>query len=102
MEFVSPQAAVGNAYVREFGSVETRFGKIKLLLPVDSLKDRLSAFYHLNDRQGLEQAINSCLGQNDDHTEVERWSSSKGYSGKYTTFPKQLEKAKSSDSSARV
>lgn len=86
VEFVSPPAAIGNEYVRDFGSVETRFGKIKLLRPVDSVKDRLSAFYHWNDRQGLEQAINICLELDIDFSEVERWSCSEGYAEKYAMF----------------
>lgn len=95
VEFVSPPAAVGNEYVRDFGSVETRFGKIKLLRPVDSVKDRLGAYYHWNDRQGLEQAINICLEQNINLSEVERWSVSEGHSGKYTVFLEKLKKAQS-------
>lgn len=71
VEFVSPPAAVGNEYVRDFAFVETTFGKIKLLHPVDSVKDRLCAYYHWNDRQGLEQAIKICLEQNIDFAEVE-------------------------------
>lgn len=95
VEFVSPPAAVGNEYVREFGNVETRFGKIKLLRAVDSVKDRLGAYYHWNDRQGLEQAINICLEQDIDLSEIERWSVSEGYSEKYITFLDRLKKAKS-------
>jgi len=96
VEFVSPPAAVGNEYVRNFGSIETRFGNIKLLHPVDSVKDRLSGYYHWNDRQGLEQAINICLEQDVDLSEVERWSSSEGHLGKYATFLQHLKKTKSS------
>ena len=81
--------------MRNFGSIETRFGNIKLLHPVDSMKDRLSAYYHWNDRQGLEQAINICLEQDVDLSEVERWSSSEGHLGKYATFLQHLKKAKS-------
>ncbi len=95
VEFVSPPVAVGNECVRDFGSVETLFGKIKLLRAVDSVKDRLGAYYHWNDRQGLEQAINICLEQNIDLSEVELWSTSEGYSKKYTAFLKRLNKAKS-------
>lgn len=95
VEFVSPPAAVGNEYVRDFGSIETRFGKVKLLRPVDSVKDRLGAFYHWNDRQGLEQAINICLEQDINLSEVEQWSFSEGYSGKYITFLDRLKKTKS-------
>lgn len=96
VEFVSPPAAVGNEYVRNFGSVETRFGKIKLLRPVDSVKDRLGVYYHWNDKQGLEQAINICQEQDIDLFEVERWSVSEGHSGKYAVFLEKLKKAKSS------
>lgn len=95
VEFVSPPAALGNEYVREFSTVETRFGKIKLLRPVDSVKDRLGAYYHWNDRQSLDQAINICLEQTIDLSEVKRWSDSEGYLTKYTTFLEQLQKAKS-------
>lgn len=88
IEFVSPPAA------RDFGSVETRFGKIKLLRPVDSVKDRLGAFYHWNDRQGLEQAINICLEQDINLSEVESWSESEGYSKKYAIFLTRLKNLK--------
>lgn len=94
VEFVSPPAAVGNEYVRDFSSVETRFGKIKLLRPVDSVKDRLGAYYHWSDRQGLAQAINICLEQDIDLSEVERWSISEGHSAKYTLFLQHLKKAR--------
>jgi hypothetical protein len=96
VEFVSPPAAVGNEYVRNFGSVETRFGRIKLLRPEDSVKDRLGAYYHWNDRQGLEQAINVCLDQDINLAEVESWSLSEGNPGKYIMFLEKLKKAKSS------
>ncbi len=92
VEFVSPPAAVGNEYVRDFESVETRFGKVKLLRPIDSVKDRLGAFYHWNDRQGLEQAINICLEQDVNLSEVEHWSVSEGFSEKYAIFVERLKK----------
>ncbi|QLH35245.1 MAG: hypothetical protein HWD61_03075 [Parachlamydiaceae bacterium] len=95
MEFVSPPAAIGNEYVRDFNSVETRFGRIKLLRPVDSVKDRLGAYYHWNDRQGLKQSINICLEQDIDLSEVEQWSVSEGHSGKYAVFLEKLQKAES-------
>lgn len=90
VEFVSPPAAVGNEYVRDFANIETCFGKIKLLRPVDSVKDRLGAFYHWNDRQGLEQAISICQEQNIDLIEVERWSIQEGCAPKFNEFKKRL------------
>lgn len=94
VEFVSPPAAVGNEYVRNFSHVETRFGMIKLLRPEDSVKDRLGAFYHWNDRQGLEQAVNICLEQKIDLSEVENWSLREEQSEKFGIFLDRLKKAK--------
>lgn len=94
VEFVSPPAAVGNEYVRDFGSLETRFGQIRLMRPIDSVMDRLSAYYHWNDRQGLEQAINTCIEQSINLSEVEQWSRSEGHLKKYTLFLRELKKAK--------
>lgn len=93
VEFVSPPTAVGNEYVREFDTVDTSYGKIKLLRPVDSVKDRLSAYYHWNDLQGLVQAINICQEQNIDFLELERWSLSEGQSTKYNLFLEKFNKS---------
>lgn len=94
VEFVSPPVAIGNEYIRDFNRLETCFGVIKLLHPVDSVKDRLASFYHWNDRQGLEQAINICLEQDIDLAEVEKWSLAEHQPEKYVIFLERLKKAK--------
>jgi hypothetical protein len=71
VEFVSPPVAIGNESIQKFNSLMTPLGTIKLLRPVDSVKDRLSSYYHWNDKQGLEQAVNICLEQEIDLNEVE-------------------------------
>lgn len=43
VEFVSPPVAVGDEPVQRFNSVHTLLGTIKLLYPIDSVKDRLGA-----------------------------------------------------------
>lgn len=90
LEFVSPPIAVGNEPIREFNQIDTSFGKIKLLRPLDSVKDRLASFYHWNDKQGLEQALSICSEQEVDLSEVERWSISEGNSEKYVMFLERL------------
>ncbi len=65
---------MGNESIQAFNTIHTSLGTIKLLRPVDSVKDRLASFYHWDDRQGLEQAINICLEQDIDLNEIERWS----------------------------
>ncbi len=92
VEFVSPPVAVGNEPIREFNNIVTELGTIKLLLPVDSVKDRLASFYHWNDKQGLEQAVNICLEQNIDFSEVERWSIQEEHEGKFRVFMELLAK----------
>ena len=92
LEFVSPPVAVGNESIHKFNEVGTSFGKIKLLHPVDSVKDRLAGFYHWNDKQSLEQAINICLEQDIDLGEVERWSLEEEKLEKFEIFKSMLKK----------
>lgn len=91
VEFVSPPVAVGNELIGEFNKIKTSLGMIKLLHPVDSVKDRLASFYHWNDKQGLQQAINICLEQSVDLAEVKRWSIQEGYQDKFSSFIQSLE-----------
>jgi len=90
VEFVSPPVAIGNEFIREFSYVATPFGTIKLLRSVDSVKDRLGSYYHWNDKQGLEQAIQICLEQKIDLAEVEKWSVQEGHLEKFMNFINRL------------
>lgn len=92
VEFVTPPVAVGNEPVKLFNHVSTPLGTIKMLRPVDSVKDRLGNFYHWDDKQALEQAIAICLEQNIDLNEVQRWSISEQHQEKYEIFKDRLAK----------
>jgi hypothetical protein len=94
IEFVSPPVAVANQPIQEFNKVQTLLGEIKMLRPVDSVKDRLASFYHWNDKQGLEQALNICNEQDIDFNEVEKWSLLENQSEKFNTFIKRFKKIK--------
>ncbi len=93
IEFVAPPVAVGNEPVQKFNHVPTSLGTIKLLRPVDSVKDRLASFYHWSDKQSLEQAISICLKQTIDLREVEKWSSQEGQEKKFQIFKDLLKKS---------
>lgn len=95
LDFISPPLAVGNEPVKEIVEIKEGNCKLKLLSPTDCVKDRLSAFYHWNDRQSLEQAILVCLDNYIDLNEVERWSHKEGMSDKYKKFLKFLSDKKS-------
>jgi hypothetical protein len=90
IEFVSPPVAIGNEPIRKFNSIITSLGTIKLLYPVDSVKDRLASFYHWNDKQSIEQAISICLEQEIDLDEVEQWSIQENHQEKFNIFKKLL------------
>lgn len=94
IEFVSPPVAVGNEPIRKFAHVTTALGTITCLLPTDSVKDRLASFYHWNDKQGLEQAINICLEHEIDLQEVEKWSLKEDQEKKFRSFREHLKKRK--------
>lgn len=56
VEFPSGPLMVGHEHVTEVETIATRHGPISVLSPTDSIKDRLAAFFHWNDRQSLDQA----------------------------------------------
>ena len=62
--------------------------------PIDIVKDRLASFYHWNDKQGLQQAINICLEQKIDLAEVERWSILEEQELKFRLFIQKLSEYK--------
>ena len=91
VEFVSPPVAVGNEPVYKFNHVKTPLGTITMLLPIDSVKDRLASFYHWDDREALEQAASICLEQVVDLKEVEEWSLRENQGTKFQIFKKRFE-----------
>lgn len=92
IEFVAPPLAIGSEPVKNKKELKTVLGKVALLTPTDSVKDRLAAFYHWNDPQALDQAVMVAKSQNVNLREVGRWSENEGYGDKYKTFVKMLKK----------
>lgn len=92
IEFVSPPIAIGSEPIQQFSDVKTALGTIKMLRPIDSVKDRLASFYHWDDKQGLEQAINICREQRVDIDELERWSLAEKQERKFEIFKQHLKR----------
>jgi hypothetical protein len=78
--------------VREKAILQTKSGRIVMLTPTDSVKDRLAAWYHWKDPQSLEQALLVAASQKVDRAEVRRWSAREGFKEKYRAFEKRLNK----------
>jgi len=96
VEFVSPPVAVGKEVICKFSYLKTSFGTIKCLRPIDSVKDRLAAFYHWNDKQSLDQAIKICLEHKINFKKLEEWSINEGRFEKFQDFKARLKSTRSS------
>ena len=86
VEFPGSAIQIGESLVTEFSELQLKTGKLRLLTPTDCVKDRLAAFYHWNDRQGLDQAVWVAQAQAVKLSEVERWSKVEGKSREYLEF----------------
>lgn len=86
IDFMSPPLSVGEEPVKEISEIKKGRSTLKLLSPTDCVKDRLAAFYHWNDRQGLEQAILVSIDNNVDLKEIERWSKNEGMNVQHEKF----------------
>jgi hypothetical protein len=95
VEFPGTAALVGNELINEFNEFETRAGILKLLTPTDSAKDRLAAFYHWNDRQGLDQAVWIAAAHPVNLSDIARWSKQESQTEKYLQFLDALKQSKS-------
>ena len=86
IEFVAPPVAIGDEPIKNLTKLKTKFGKIVLLTPTDTVKDRLAAYYHWNDPQALEQALMVARGQKVNISEIKRWSAKEGHREKCKIF----------------
>ena len=80
VQILPPPPSVGAEAVKNIDSIRKGNMVLKLLSPTDSVKDRLAAYYHWNDKQSLDQAISICRDNSIDLKEVERWSKNFSFS----------------------
>jgi len=67
---------------------------MRLLSPTDSTRDRLAAFYHWNDRQSLQVAIQIALRNRVVMERIRRWSAREGAIDKFEEFRAMLKAAR--------
>lgn len=91
VEFPGNTLEIGNSKETKPVDRKTKAGMIRLLSPTDCVKDRLAAFYHWNDRQGLDQAVLVAHRQKISLSEVEKWSKAEGNVEKFLQFKRKLE-----------
>lgn len=94
VEFVAPPVAVGKEPIVTFEEKKLPLGEIRMLRPEDSVKDRLASYFHWNDRQSLEQAIEICLATHVDLREVETWAIQENHQAQFEEFSQKLKRKK--------
>ena len=90
VEFISGPPSVGQDRIGKINEITMETGKIRLLSPTDSVKDRLAAFYHWGDRQGLEQALLVAHSRKIDLNNIRNWSVREGKKDRFKEFMQRL------------
>lgn len=90
VEFPGGTLNIGESLETEIVERKSNYGTLKLLSPTDCVKDRLAAFYHWNDPQGLEQAIAVAKKHPVSIHKVKQWSLAEGAKDKFELFHKRL------------
>jgi hypothetical protein len=95
VEFPRGPLAVGGDYKIRPATLEDDAGPLQVLSPTDACRDRLAAFYHWNDRQSLQVAIQIALRNPVDVPTIRRWSRREDSDTKFNSFLERLERARS-------
>jgi len=90
IDFVNPPITVGHEAVHQFKKLQTASGSLVLLLPTDCVKDRLSAFFHWNDKPSLDQAILVAKSHQIDIENIKKWAKAEGFPEKFDYFLKLM------------
>lgn len=88
IEFPPGPLAVGREFITSWRTVHTPEGILHVLHPTDSVKDRLAAFLHWNDRSGLSQALavaRACPHEID-LANIEAWAQEENGKTKFEEF----------------
>ncbi len=94
VEFVDGPAGIGNAWVTRHATRRTRHGRLDLYDPTQCVMDRLAAWFHWGDAQGLEQALLVARRKVVRLTEIRRWAKGEGHPELCNTFETRLQAAR--------
>jgi hypothetical protein len=94
IDFVTQPVSIGDEIITKFEEISTEYGSFKLLTVTDCVKDRLASFYHWDDRQGLNQALDVCMDHKININKIREWSKKQGFEDKFLIFEEELKKSK--------
>lgn len=92
VEFPGGPPYVGREPIGRVREITFTTGKLRLISPTDSVKDRLSAYFHWHDRQSLDQARLVAESQDVDIEELRVWSAKEGMEREFEEVVPQLGK----------
>lgn len=92
VEFPGSAMKIGEEFITEFSELKLPVGTLKLLTPTDSVKDRLSAYIHWNDKQGLDQAVWIAELKDINLQSIENWAKKEKGLKQLSDFKKRLKK----------
>jgi len=90
IEFPPGPVQVGDAIVSEFAQLRTRVGTLRLLAPTECVMDRLAGYYHWDDSQCLDQAVEVARRHSIDIRRIESWSGGERSLEKFRRFRERL------------
>jgi len=91
VEILNAPLSVGEEKIETVDKLIVAGCQLNILTPTDSVKDRLAAYYHWNDRQSLEVALMVCEKKEINIAEVQRWSVNEGKEEKFNFFKEKYD-----------
>lgn len=91
VEFPPGPLAIGDAPVSSIRRMKVGNNVLNLLTPKQCVMDRLAAYYHWDDEQALEQALQVARQHELDLDEIRIWSENEDMSLKYRKFLNELD-----------
>jgi hypothetical protein len=92
VEFPGKSMEIGDEIIKEFSERTNNGNKLLLLTPTDCVKDRLAAYIHWNDQQGLVQAVMVAKAQPVSLDKIEKFCIFEGNHLAYSKFIEELKK----------
>lgn len=94
VEFPGYDLVIGDEPMKPEGEINDGDFVLKLLSPTQCVMDRLAAFYHWKDRQGLDQAVLVASSHPVKLSKIKTWSKNEGMEDRFKVFVDLLRSSK--------